>query len=779
MVTAPYLDTLTETGKPVESRLKDGASARMLIQKVIIEDSNRGRMRALVKGLVDGNPPYSEAKRRQNRLEWTANINFMQGQAMMDSTAVPYYSIFNGVENYAECRTAYQPDHPDHEYWCERISLRNHQLWRRWTEFDWHIQQISYWMRLHGIGPVFWDNDADWRFRSMDTGNLLAPQGSASVIDKRMPFLVMRVAYRVHELFAKIEDEEIAREAGWNVEYVKTAIKYAARGMAPNAQWWASPWEFYQKRLKDNDMFVSFTTADQIFCSYLFVQELDGKITKTLSVEGGVPQASALPNPAYKDKDFLCYQPKRYDSFDECVQAFFLNSNDGSFHSVRGYGTAGFKYFELSNRLLCRASDGVFMKGSLVLQPGTSKNSDKLQLTQHGPVTWLPAGAELKQIQMQGATDELLAFHRVLNNQFSSNMGVNIGQPLSRTDGRGEVPTAEQIRAQVSQDATISQGQMTLFYLQLDGLYAQTFKRQVVSDDAEAKRFRDECIADGVPEEALRDMEYVRANRSSGYGSPQMRQQTDQQMMVFLPMLPEEGRQAFLEDAVAGIKGAEKVRRYVPKQRVPGNDEWMASVENDMMDDDRMPVLSSGQDDVIHLHSHLQDAANKLAPIQQAMDAGQPQDPAELQKLYGYVSILAQHCEAHLANLQRDPTRKGLVVMFQEQLAHLVSFSGKLRSAYIRAVKDQQLAAAQDQQATTLNALDQAKLQSVQVENLLKASKTAASIKTNDAKAQNTMRINALKAAQDVKIKALTHAQELVQEHQSHQQDMAHANAAE
>src|SRR6185369_15723308 len=111
MVTAPYLDTLTETGKPVESRLKDGASARMLIQKVIIEDSNRGRMRALVKGLVDGNPPYSEAKRRQNRLEWTANINFMQGQAMMDSTAVPYYSIFNGVENYAECRTAYQPDH--------------------------------------------------------------------------------------------------------------------------------------------------------------------------------------------------------------------------------------------------------------------------------------------------------------------------------------------------------------------------------------------------------------------------------------------------------------------------------------------------------------------------------------------------------------------------------------------------------------------------------------------------------------------------------------------
>ena len=138
--------------------------------------------------------------------------------------------------------------------------------------------------------------------------------------------------------------------------------------------------------------------------------------------------------------------------------------------------------------------------------------------------------------------------------------------------------------------------------------------------------------------------------------------------------------------------------------------------------------------------------------------------PEELQKLYGYVQILAKHCEDHLARLQRDPSRKGLVAMFQQQLAHLVAFSGKLRGAYIRAIKEQQLAASQQQQATTLNALDQAKLQSVQVDNLLKASKTAASIRTNDAKALNSMRIASIKAGQDVVIK-----------HQTHRQDMQHA----
>lgn len=684
---------------------------------------------------------------------------------MMDSTATSYYAIFNGVENYCECRTAWQSEDPNYEWWNERISLRFHQMLKRWKEYDWHMQQISYWMRLHGIGPVFWDKDGDWRFRSMPTGNFLAAQGTPSVIDERHPQLVMRVQYRIHELFDKIRDEEAATQAGWNVEYVKNVIRYAGRGMNPNAQWWASPWEYWQRRLKDNDLYYSYTMADIVYCSYLFVRELNGKITKMLVTEGGIPAPGAQGTPGDKDSEFMLRQPDRYNDYNECVQAFFLNANDGSFHSIRGYGTASFKYFELSNRILCRAADGVFIKGSLVLQPGTSKNSDKLQLTQHGPVTWIPAGAELKQIQMQGATDELLAFHRVLANQFSSNMGINTGQPLSRTDGRGEVPTAEQIRAQVSQDATISQGQMTLFYLQLDTLDAEVFRRAVwESDDEEANRFKADCLSDGVPMEALQNMEYVRANRASGYGSPQMRQMTDQQMMVFLPMLPEEGRQAFLEDAVAGIKGAEKVRRYVPKQHIPNNDDWQASVENDLVDDGREPIIASGQDDVIHLTSHLQDAANTLAPAQQAEDQGQTMPPDQLQKLFQYVQVMAKHCEDHLARLERDPTRKQLVSMFQQQLAHLVSFSGKLRGAYIRAVKEQQLQLAQQQQATTLGALDQAKLQSVQVDNAMKVAKTQTQIRTSNAKAINSMRIAALKAGQDVVIK-----------HQQHQQDMAEA----
>lgn len=737
--------------KPIDTRVLDGESLRQLVMAMVQEDGPRNRERAMVKGMVDGNPPYSEAKRRANKLEWTANLNFNQGKAMMDSTAVPYYAIFNGVENYAECRTNFQPDHPDHEYWCECISLHFHQLLKRWDTFDWHMQQISYWMRLHGIGPVMFDDDTDWRFRALETGNVLAPQGCPSCIDKRVPYLVVRMPYRVHELYAKIKDEAAAEQAGWNVDAVKNVIRWASRGSCgPNEQWWVAPWEEWQKRLKSNDLTISYTRSDIVYCDHAFTVEPTGKISHFIITESTIATSDGKPLPVKDPSGFLLRRLNQYDSITEALQLFFLDTYDGSYHSVRGYGTSAFKYFTLSNRLLCRAADGVFMKSSLVLQPGTQRNADKLQLTQHGPVTWLPAGAQMQQIQMAGATDELITFHRVLTNQFAAGMGVNIGQSLSRTDGRGEVPTAEQIREEASRDASIGQGQMTLFFLQGDTLYTETFNRAVRSPDEEAKRFRDACYAQGVPPEALKDMEYVRMTRTSGYGSPSQRKQANAELMSIFGMLPEEGRQNALEDVVSSIVGPEKRARYVPRQRVPGNDEWEASVENDQISNGREAILASGQNDVIHLHSHLQDAANVLGPAQQAFDQGQKLPPEELQKLASYVAIMDQHCVGHLQRLSLDPTRKQLVDMFKKQLESLQSWNPKLRGQYIKSVKASQLAAAQDQQATALSALDQAKLQQTQAETQMKAMKTSSAIRTSNVKALNSMQMERIKTAASI-----------------------------
>lgn len=754
-------DSLTainvETRTPPKTRVKTAEGLRAILQRAIRDDEPRNKQRSIVKGCIDGNPPYNEGRRRANGLTWTANLNFMEGEGIMDSSGVPYYQIFSGVEYYAETRTAYQPEHPDHERWHAIIAKHFHCMLKRWTGFDWHMQQASYQMRLHGLGPVIFDRKGDWRFRSLASGSVLAPQGASSAVDERLTFLIFRVAYRIHELWGFIRESLDSTEeytsAGWNVEMVKNTILSLAKTGGGTGEAPQEPnWEAVQEQLKHNDLQASYTDCDTVACAHVVVQEFSGKISHFILTEAEFSEPKRS-HEEKKESDFLFRDLECYDGYEQFCTVFFQNIGDGTWHSVRGLATKSFKHLEVSNRLKNRMVDGAFIESSLTLKMPTNKTKDAMQLTQIGPVTYLPKDAEPIQGKLSGFLDGPMTVDRLISNHLSNNIGMFQQRTLSREDGRGEVPTATQIDAQVNKESSLGQGQMSLFYCYLDRVESECFRRSAdpSTSDKEAKRFQKACKDDGVPMAALKNMEYVRANRASGYGSPQMRQLTDQQMMPFIGMLPEDGKHNFLEDAVAGIKGADKVRRYVPREHIPNNDDWQVSVENSMMEQGNKPQIAAGQNPVVHLHGHLQFTADKILPLKEAMDAGES-DPQAIQAAYPFVQVMAVHLEEHLSLLSGDQTRKPMVRMFQDQIAAIVGFSGQLRGAIKQAQREARLAAEQDAQATALSAMDAAKVQSVQTDIQLNAAKTASKIQNDRLKVANKARLDRIKTLEDIRL---------------------------
>ncbi len=413
-----------------------------------------------------------------------------------------------------------------------------------------------------------------------------------------------------------------------------------------------------------------------------------------------------------------------------------------------------FRHLEVSNRLKCQTVNRAFIDACLVYQTGSARNNDRISPTVWGSIFRLPANGELKQVTIQGATSGIMEVDRMLTNHLANNIGMFNQRTLSREDGKGEQPTATQVNQQVAKESTLSEGQITLFYQYLDTLYAEMFRRAAdpsTSDD-EAKAFQKELFDDGVPKQALADMEYVRANRQSGYGSPQMALLKQQQMMAIVPMLPEQGKQNWLEDAVTTIEGPEKTDRYAPRTYVPNQDDSIAALENGLIQEGRAPVIASGQDDVVHLNSHFQDAQDVLGPLSQQMQTGQQIDPQSLQSSEQYGSTMIPHMEAHIARLQNDPMRKGQAKLFQEQLRQLVSFDQKLRIELRQAQRDQEIAVQQQQQATSLNALDQAKVQSIQTQTQLAAQKTQSQIQNQTAKTIHGLRLKSLKQGVDMNL---------------------------
>lgn len=755
--------------KSSESRLKSAKDARQLARQLDTEDEMSAMHRAIVKGQIDGNPPY---KKMPAGRTWECNLNFGEGRSIMKRTAVPYYNLFARVPTYAECCTNYQYGHPDHEHWNKSISRRFHELLKRWPQFNWNVQQASFWMRLHGIGFLVPENDYSWRVRSVETGAVKVPRGSPSVLDKRIPYVAIHIPYRNVELWDLIKDEKAAEAAGANVEAIKLAIKYGMRGQSGTNAWWSAPWEKYQEMLKNHDYTSSFTDGDIVDCTLMLVQEpakageYGGKISKFLFTSFktvGPDDFKKMPRSGDEENDFLFAKPNCYDSYAEGLIPFFRDTGDGTWHSVRGYAQESFAAVSISNRLKCQMVNRGFIDSSVVLQHPTERNRKRQELAVWGAVVNLPANTELKPTTVQGGTDGVIAVDRVLSNHLQGNLGIGNPRGLSREDGRGEMPTKRQVDYQAAQEASIGEGEITIFYQQLDGLYNFIFTRAAdpSTPDKEAQRFQQACRDDGVPAAALKDMDYIRANRQNGYGSPEMGIQKMEQMMNIVPMFPEDGKQNWLEDIVTNIAGPQFTDRYVPRQHIPDEQDWQAGIENGVILDGTQPIVSAGQDDVIHVQSHFAHAEQTLAPVAQSLQAEQPVDPQELQDKANYATTMAQHVEQHLGRMERDQTRKSDAKLYRDKFKQLAEFSKELWTAIRRAHRQAQIDAQQNAQATALSALDQAKVQSVQTQAQSAAAKAQSQIQIQQAKATQAMRLKDLTTAHKVGIDNVTTAHDI------------------
>jgi hypothetical protein len=743
---------------------------------MIIDDQPRSRERAVTRGLLQGNAPYDPAKRRSSNNAWQANLNFLEGESAVDSARVPYYQLFSGVKQYAVCRTNWGDDEQTRQRASDIISKNFHKMLKGWQFFDWHMQNTFAEMLRWGYAPIIFDSGSSWKFKSLESRCVMMPKDTASVIDERVVIIMVVEKYSVTELWNKIRGEKDTGNgysaAGWNLKACRRAIVQAAVGTGDsNHPWSAMPWEEWEIRLKNNDLYWT-SNGQDIYCFRALVQEFrDGKpkisqfIVTQNPVFDNTKKEQGTVEAETDDAGFLFRHIDRYDAFTDAIILFFQNTGYGSFHSVRGMAMKGFKHWDASNRLKCKQLDTAFQRCAVVLETDTMEAQDNAQLMVFSDRTILPRGTKVAQMGFSGDIEGVMAVDRMLTNHLANNLGVYNQRTLTREDGRGEQPTATQIQAQSSKEANLSQGQITVTYTHLDQTYSTIFRKAVVSSDEDAKAFRDACAEDGVPLEALKDMESVCANRTSGYGSSALRQQNAIAFNPYVQSLPEEGKSNYIDMVIESFFGPDKVEVLNPKSYKPKEDDSLAAAENGAIAAGSQPIIASGNDDVQHVQIHMQDVAQRMAPLQQAMEQGQQVDAATLQQAYDYLSIMGPHIEQHLARMEKDPLRKNIAKQFEDQLKQMVSFHGRLRAAIVSAKNEERIMQEQKANATSLNAMDQAKMQSQQISDQIKVDKwnTDKAIKID--KAQTSSRLSSFKTLHDAQLNAVSTASDITLDH--------------
>lgn len=670
------LATLTESGAAPLTRIASAEQARTMVLGLLRNDENRARKRALVKGLVDGNPPYHPGKLKEAGRATACNVNWRVAESYLGAALGAFYDVFNEAPTYATVRTAGQPEE-QREEWGRIISEEFDELLKAESGFDFNAQLSQHEMVLYGSGPLWFTDSTDWRPQASEHRDLYVPELTRS--DARQWEWCARVmTYRPHELYERITDPAAARAVGWDVAAVRQAIVNAAPEDQRTTSDASREWERCQQLLKNGSLAYSFGSK-AIRVAHVFWREF----ARAGEVNGGISHAiisldeSAEVGNAKRVNTWLFHKERRFQEWCEVVHPMYYDHGGGGYHhSVSGMGVKMYGAMEWQNRLMCNLADKTFAP-KVLFRPTTADAKQKLSLTHLGDYGALPAGWDAVQTPVGGFLDEGLAFNREIGATVASNLS-QYRQNLQR-DG-GNPVTAREIDWRASEQARLGKTQLNRYYQQLDAFYAEIYRRAASADQraelpggAAALEFQKRCVSRGVPLAALRKIKCVQATRIAGQGSPFMRQQSLEFLLGMMAMLPEGGRSNLIQDVIAARTGQAAVRRYFPE---PAQDTTALDQAAEAQDKvaamkvGLLPMVTPTQNALIYAQTYLQAAAQAAVSLEQGAD------PAEVA---AFLELAGQAVAAQLQRLAQDPTRQAQFKALEQEWKKLAQVADQVR----------------------------------------------------------------------------------------------------
>lgn len=770
------LETLQEGGTAPKSRMSDPAKCRQVVQKLIESDLERSRVDAKIKGAIDGNPPYSRSKLKQRAELWKTNFNQMELKAAVSSALVPYYDLFSGAPCYVEVTSNYGNSDEDQMEISRGISEEVDYVLREWVSFDYNIWAMLFDFVAYGRGFLVFRDEYDFRFRHIPAQRVKVPDGTMSELEE-VETLVVRESAMVHRLYAKIRDEKLAADSGWNKQAVIEAIRMAVPKLPDTTQY---DYDYYQQQLKDHDLYFGIRSPT-VQLAYVYIREFDNKISQYVVVEPGNRQPMSTDGKVNLLDTYLYEKVGRYDDLHQVIIPFFMETQDGSWHGAGGIGKDVYSAMEVKNRLRCTEIDLAFLRGSVILQAKNANAMTAAQLTQFGSISVISNDVEIQQSAILGDVDTMIKVNRDLDMMISNNTGI-YRQRMEKPEGNPR--TAEEVRLQYMNQAMLGNSSVNRFYNQLDRLYEEIYRRLAEvtlvgkgKGTEIAREFRKRCEKRGIPAEALKDIRCVRAYRNIGNGSSFMRQQSINGLAPFSVGFPESGRQNFTMDAIAAYGNQTVVDRYFPKKDrklLPNDEMALATIENGILKDGSPVQWTPTQNNVIHAQTHLQSGAQSAEFASQTMAQGQIGQP--VLSAIGYIENILAHTggttdhngnpTGHLVALQRDTSRadafKALLGQFQQLQSHLNDLKSNAGRMMQQQAQQQQMM----QQAQAIQAGIDPKTQ-------IDAAATGAKIRMQEAKTRSAMQQRQQKHDQSMALADAKTANDIAMMRERHNAEMA------
>lgn len=701
-IRAPIVRTSDGKLAAPQNIIRTITAAKAIYYKWRAQNLKRIQLEAAIEGLIAGNPPYNPQDLRKKGLSHIANFNTLDARSLYKRGALAYWNLLNQASTLF--KFTLNLGDPQQVLWAEALSRNLDYVVRSWPSFSINTNILSAQLVKFGLSPVLWPDEKDWRWRVIDTSKFYISDQSYSDIDQ-LTGIAVESTFTAQHLFQVYErmSELPEAERPWDLDELSNLLLFIAN---TNAKTQSQPWIDFmdlQRRLQNGDIGFDVVFNDNIPLVSLLYTEYSGKISHYMF------------HPTYDRGKILFFINEQYNHICEALNIFTMSPGEFMIHSNRGLGHEIFSITQAMNQLDCSMVDMAKFTSTPFLKSMStgSKDFEAIQVKPGVPTNI--GTAEFVQTNFGANIEQLIGGSNFLLQKVQLNTA-NAGDDPGIPDRSLGSISPSQARMMAFKEFGVLKNNIAHFYSQFDYVAKNMAGKLWNSHDGDpgyafAKKWKQRCRQDGVPEEILKtpgDKDNyglpafmdICATRVAGGGSDLALIMGLQELMPIAGDFGPKAALVYNKLWVSATIGKDYVPAFTEEKENPdavSGGASIAQLENAVMRQGESPLFSLDNEHRAHMAVHMALATNTIQQIQQ-----QQFSPIEADKIF---VILVPHLKEHFDALTRSPFTQGFVAQIKkpfEQVVQYATLNAKNAGAQMQAeIKRRQAQEAQQQRVLT------------------------------------------------------------------------------
>lgn len=391
----------------------------------------RNKKNARIAAKYDAERPYEPEKLKAEGLAWKNNFATKPLATAIDK--IPP-RLTRAVHNAKFLTSASLPDSVQGaKMKTEKFRNGITKLIRAWDGWRPFLNEVAAEDATYGFTSCAWLDKYSWKPTHFRQDRFFVPDQTKQT-PSATQIWVGRQEVQIFELVNLIDDPEVARAAGWDLDAAVEAINEASPRSPNDAASSYADSRSYEDAIRESSVYRSLQQGAKVIeLLHFFVAEADGKVSYYLLNKRG-------------SQKLLFQQLDLYDSISEVISYFSYQQANGLLMGSKGIGRELYEIAGALDRARNEAVDRLMLAGKTWLR-GSDKALERLRLSIFGNLVLLPQEYEYVEVKATAGTEEFQQLDNTLTQLMDQIAGGVTPRQL-----QGERVTATQVNVYTSRE---------------------------------------------------------------------------------------------------------------------------------------------------------------------------------------------------------------------------------------------------------------------------------------------------------------------------------------